>query len=111
VKNMGHHVGEVYFGVTAQTSRLAVSRAVGDYFDFVSSDSDITVGRLDTPGTLVLATDGVWGDAETHDHVHALFLNSMRIANFPMAKFALFLTEHYAALNEDNASVIIARVE
>jgi serine/threonine protein phosphatase PrpC len=111
VRNLGYHVDDVYFGITDKTSRLAVSRAVGDYFDFISSDADITVGRLDMPGNLVVATDGVWGDANSHEEVHALFINSAQITNFPMAHFALRLVERNAALNDDNASIIVARVE
>lgn len=100
VKKLSYEVkiigGTKYFG-----GRLMVSRAIGDSdCKFVSDDAEITSLTIQSKGTLVVGSDGIWGDS------HGAVEKAIR-SNY----FSEGFLKRLAVTNVDNASAIIVRIE
>lgn len=109
VKAEGYDVkiigGTVYFA-----GELAVSRAVGDHdLPFVSAEAHVNTLNIDYPGTLLVASDGVWGSSEfIKEEVEKVIREGDRVDCRILAQM---LVETFADLTYDNASAIVARIE
>jgi len=91
---------------------MAISRSIGDYeySDFMVPDAHISHLGLQEPGTLVIASDGVWGlDEEDHSLVEEVVRRS--IAGNHDDTLAEDLVATFAARTSDNASCIAVKFE
>lgn len=100
-KSGGEVIGN-YF--SSKAGRIMVSRALGDWnYGFISADAEVTDISLKgdmSPGTLVLASDGLWGDdpENVEERVRQHKFNSLYV-------------KQRADKNKDNATAIVVRIE
>lgn len=103
VTELGHSIDGDHFG-----GEISVSRAVGDHGrPLVSSKAEINSLKLTVPGTLVIASDGVWGDM--HDDIHHDIFSNKRLRQ--SSALAEYLVSEYAIPNNDNASAVTLRIK
>ena len=106
VNNEGFEVLKV-LGVPRFAGRVMISRAIGDgHYPFMSDVADITERRLDSPGTLLIATDGIWGTAGTKNDCHDIVEKAIR-----KQRFNDRLVKRLAKRTQDHATAVIARIE
>jgi len=104
LRDSGVGVSGKYF--INQAGYISVSRAMGDFhYGFVGSDAEITGPTLLSPGTLLIASDGVWG------HFYSDIEEIVRNMPESTQDLADRLVQEFAFKNKDNASAIVARVE
>ncbi len=85
---------------------IQISRSVGDFnLKFISRDAEIEDFTLPSAGTLVIASDGVWG--KNHDDVERIVRSMPRSPEH----LAIELVNGFATRNQDNASAVVARIE
>ncbi len=103
VEGMGFRILHGYFG-----GRIAISRAIGDLeHKFITPEAEIETLDFALPGTLVVASDGVWGSGvDNHDAVESM----IREAN-DLAICTNRIVEVFAQQTHDNASAVVARIE
>jgi protein phosphatase 1K len=98
-ERLGYPLKAKYFG-----GELAVSRALGDTeLPFVISTPDIYQIQIEQPGTLVLASDGVWGPAARSNHMAVQKVEAL--GRLPIALVAVG-----SQRTKDNASAIVTRI-
>ncbi len=99
-----------YFVDVMGTHGLQISRAVGDPgYDYVSHEAEITEYTVTEPGTLLLATDGLWKVIPEHLE-EALTSNRNadpnRMQSERRSRVAKILAELGAVATGDNAGVV-----
>jgi len=100
--------GNIYFTDMRdkRSGIIALSRSIGDYnFSFLNRESEVVSTRINSPGFLVVGSDGTWSShREVDEIVHA----TKKVGLQAMADL---LIEAGVTRTRDNASVIVARVE
>lgn len=106
VNSMGYFVQGSYFA--SGDKLIAMSRAIGD-FDrpFIVAEADVKLLRISRPGTLVVASDGVWSASRAYEKN----INRMVRSTSDYQAFADEAAQLMSKMTGDNASLVVARLE
>lgn len=93
---------------------IMVSRAIGNHEnDFVIAEAEISSYTIQEAGTLVVASDGVWGKADNDNHadVERLVRQLQSDDTEEIFELASNLTYIMSGRTHDNASAVVARIK
>lgn len=105
----GHPISKVPESTRSAYGALAVSRSIGDHGSpWLSSEIEQRKFTLRRPGWLVLGTDGLWGHTEeSQTAIEA----QVRDSDGDIHRLARDLVLRAQGLHDDDASVVLARIE